>query len=358
MFIKGREALELYVNLDWKTLLDECKSGRVLPLRRRGSPDDIFTDGADFFWYDAKTPDGWLRVVTLYEKHTYASLCHKYSRLKALIRNADLTEAERIEPYKNNLDSTVGGGPPHKSPGIEWIIEHIPEIERCEVSEILAEIESLEKELEPGRMWGDPRLVFSEVLELFIKSSFIKEELERIVCPPTGNSTLPDPVPWWNDMLNEARRERVKNESTNLSHLFDDQEEITVATAAASSLEPADEIPTISFYLNGKYWLIGKPNQEKPVPDSIGMKRIQYVIENGKGKGLKVSGLPSDDPIKRTERTSAKKTCDRALETILKTDGLEFLAEYLNKGTLHIGTRCWYKPAQEKPVDWNFNSPK
>jgi hypothetical protein len=163
------------------------------------------------------------------------------------------------------------------------------------------------------------------------------------------------------DLVLQDRRERgpcIDDYATDGWHVSTPLDNNPFHTIQDSPENKEQNPPTISFYWNGSFWLIGNPGREQPVPDSIGIKRIQYVMMNSKGKDLKVSKLPSSKEEEKTERSSAVRTCSEALKKILGTDGLGFLNEYLNDGTLHIGTTCWYRPAGEKPVNWNFDPPK
>lgn len=183
MWIQGKDLPIRYPKLsesEWGNLLFEwSKAGSVTPFRPL-NPDrkaDLYLLSSD-----PKSPSRWFRVVPPDGESAYEKLRAKYYRLEQLERNADLTDAERIGEYEDMLEGMERTGHQHRSPGVEWFIEQLPEKKKDEaaaITRLRAEIGILEKQLEPYRVWGDPRLLFSDVIALLMNSFFRSEEIER-----------------------------------------------------------------------------------------------------------------------------------------------------------------------------------
>jgi hypothetical protein len=63
--------------------------------------------------------------------------------------------------------------------------------ETAEISRLFSEIKELEDELKPGKLWGDPRLIFSDIIELLMASFFRSEDIEKILSPTSVAPTEP-----------------------------------------------------------------------------------------------------------------------------------------------------------------------
>lgn len=135
-----------------------------------------------------------------------------------------------------------------------------------------------------------------------------------------------------------------------------DQKMLLEAIYLVDDGEPLeDEILKICFYDDGGSWMIGKKTAPQRFDPLVGLKRIQFLISSP-NKLHPCKKLPTDDPNKKAERTAVKRTVEHALEKITKGE-LSFLGSYLNDKTLHLGTKCRYKPDPQMPVEWILNRP-
>ena len=189
MIIQGRDLPGRYPQLTENDLFDWCRAGRIQPFRK----------GGDFFGRDPKSPKGWRRVLPTEEAHRkYISLCAEYSSFMGWLKSRRVPDHEVIKTDQNRLTlSLKKSGRPFELPGIEQFQYNLfrrRQRETAEISRLFSEIKELEDELKPGKLWGDPRLIFSDVIELLMAGFFRSEDIEKILSPATVAPNEPEPA--------------------------------------------------------------------------------------------------------------------------------------------------------------------
>jgi hypothetical protein len=171
MWIQGKVLREKYPQLTGNELFEWCKAGRLKPFRRCSA----------FCGRDPKSPRGWRRVFPTEEAdRKYDSLCGKYLSLIGWLKSRRVPHEKVIEADQDGLTlSLKKSGRPIELPEIEQFKYNLfrrRQTETAEILRLLSEIEELEKELKPGKVWGNPCLVFADVLTLLMDSFFRSED--------------------------------------------------------------------------------------------------------------------------------------------------------------------------------------
>jgi len=180
MIIQGRDIPKRYPPLTGTDLFEWCRTGRLQPFRKSG----------DYSGMDPKSPKGWRRVFPTEEAHRkYNSLCSKYSSFMGWLKSRRVPDEEVIKSDRNRLIlSLKKSGHPMDLPGIEHFKYNLfrrRQRETAEISRLFSEIKELENELKPRKLWGDPHLIFSDMIELLMDSFFRSEDIEKILSPTT-----------------------------------------------------------------------------------------------------------------------------------------------------------------------------
>jgi len=178
MIIQGRDLPKLYPRSTEKNLFEWCRTGQLQPFRK----------GDDSFGRDPKSPKGWRRVFPTEEAdRNYNSLCRKYSSFMDWLKSRRVPDEEVIKTDQNRLTlSLKKSGHPIELPSIEHFQYNLfrrRQRETAEISRLFSEIQELEKELNPNKLWGDPRLIFSEIIELLMDSFFRSEDIDHLPKP-------------------------------------------------------------------------------------------------------------------------------------------------------------------------------
>jgi hypothetical protein len=189
MIIQGRDLSRRYPRSTGNDLFEWCKTGRLQPFRK----------GGDSFGRDPKSPKGWRRVFPTEEAlRKYNSLCGKYSSFMDWLKSRRVPDEEVIKTDRNRLALSLRkSGHPIELPGIEQFKYNLfrrRQRETAEISRLFSEIKDLESELKPGNIWGDPRLILSDTIELLMDSFFRSEDIEKILSTTAVAPGSPEPA--------------------------------------------------------------------------------------------------------------------------------------------------------------------
>ncbi|MGC8491784.1 MAG: hypothetical protein ACP5SH_08605 [Syntrophobacteraceae bacterium] len=176
MIFSCREIQGLYPQLTAQDAVEWCRSGRLRPFTKRQGPCGL----------DPKSPKGWRRVFPTREaEEKYEALCERYSSLMGWLKARRVPDEEAMKADENRLAKSLQeSGRPVFLPGIDQFQYNLfrrRQRETAEISRLLAEIEEFEGELNPGKVWGDPRLTPEKVFELLADCFFRSEDIEKIL---------------------------------------------------------------------------------------------------------------------------------------------------------------------------------
>jgi hypothetical protein len=188
MIIQGRDLPKLFPRSTEKDLFEWCRTGRLQPFRK----------GGDSFGRDPKSPKGWRRVFPTEEANCkYNSLCGKYASFMDWLKSRRVPDEEVIKIDQNRLTGSLKkSGHPIELPGIEHFQYNLfrrRQRETAEISRLFSEIQELEKELKPSKLWGDPSSIYSDIIELLMDSFFRSEDIEILSSTPV-QPTAPGPA--------------------------------------------------------------------------------------------------------------------------------------------------------------------
>lgn len=183
MWIQGKVLPQKYPQLSENELFEWCKAGWLKPFRR----------DSDFCGRDPKSPRGWRRVFPTEEANRkYNSLCGKYFSLIDWLKSRRVPHEKVIETDQDGLTlSLKKSGRPIELPEIEQFKYNLfrrRQTETAEILRLLSETEELEKELKPGKVWGNPCLVLGDVLTLLMGSFFRSEDIDKFQSSTTFDS--------------------------------------------------------------------------------------------------------------------------------------------------------------------------
>jgi hypothetical protein len=189
MWIQGRDLSKRYRELSENELFEWCKAGRLQPFRKAGLE--------QLGGWDHKSPRGWRRVFPPGEANQkYSQLCGAYYVLLGWIKSARRSENEHIQAYQDSFARSLKeSGRVIELPGIEqlkYVHFRFRQDGAAKIFRLFSEIEEITRDLDPGKVWGNPRLVFSDVLNLLMDSFFRSEDIDRLLSSSMPEHTMPE----------------------------------------------------------------------------------------------------------------------------------------------------------------------